>query len=154
MTTDDTPPMASVRMAAGALFTDDAGAVLLVKPTYKKGWDIPGGYVEPGESPEAACVREVKEELGIDWQPGPLLVIDWAPQDGLGDKVLWVFDGGRLNPETPIRLQASELGQYRYWAPNALADALPERLYRRITSALKAKQNGQTTYLERGIRHD
>ena len=57
--------MATPRVAAGALFSDESGRVLLVKPTYKKTWDIPGGYVEPGESPRAACIREIREELGL-----------------------------------------------------------------------------------------
>jgi 8-oxo-dGTP diphosphatase len=33
---------------------------------YKDGWEFPGGKVEPGESPEAAIVREIKEELDTD----------------------------------------------------------------------------------------
>src|SRR2546427_4897446 len=61
-----TPPMATPRIAAGVLFRDPDGRVLLVKPTYKAGWDIPGGYVEPGESPKQAALREVREELGIE----------------------------------------------------------------------------------------
>ena len=55
--------MATPRVAAGALIRNPAGQILLVKPTYKDGWDIPGGYVEPGESPGAACLRELKEEI-------------------------------------------------------------------------------------------
>jgi ADP-ribose pyrophosphatase YjhB (NUDIX family) len=43
--------MARPRVAAGLLVHDDQGRVLMVKPTYKDGWDIPGGYVEPDESP-------------------------------------------------------------------------------------------------------
>src|SRR4051794_6081139 len=43
------------------------------RPTYKAYWDIPGGYVEPGETPRDACVREVYEELGIRPPIGKLL---------------------------------------------------------------------------------
>lgn len=71
--------MATPRVAAGVLFRDDAGAVLLVKPTYKAGWDFPGGYVEPGESPKQDAQREVREELGFEADIGELLVVDWAP---------------------------------------------------------------------------
>jgi len=50
-------------VAAGALFRDAGGRVLLVKPHYKAGWDIPGGMVEPGETPSEACAREVTEAV-------------------------------------------------------------------------------------------
>ena len=55
-------------VAAGALFRDAGGRVLLVKPHYKAGWEIPGGMVEPGETPSEACAREVTEELGQSGQ--------------------------------------------------------------------------------------
>jgi len=58
--------------------------------------DIPGGYVEIGESPLQACVREAHEEPGIKPATGRLLVVDWAPNPGEGDKVLYLFGGGRL----------------------------------------------------------
>ncbi|MCF3105616.1 NUDIX domain-containing protein [Streptomyces roseoverticillatus] len=51
-------------MAAGALFFNDKGHVLLVRPSYKPKWEIPGGYIEEGESPLAACRREVEEGRG------------------------------------------------------------------------------------------
>jgi 8-oxo-dGTP diphosphatase len=83
-------------MAAGVLIRDTDDNVLLVKPTYKDGWDIPGGYVEPGESPAQACSRELVEELGLRSPVGRLLVVDWAPHPDEGDKVLWIFDGGTM----------------------------------------------------------
>ena len=91
--TDPAAKFATPRIAAGALFVDD-DRVLLVHKTYGNGWDIPGGYVDVGESPAAACRRELLEELGIDRQPQRLLVVDWAPNDGEGDKILYVFDCG------------------------------------------------------------
>jgi 8-oxo-dGTP diphosphatase len=53
------------RVGAGLLCRDASGRVLLVRPTYKPSWEIPGGVVETDESPAAAVAREVREELGI-----------------------------------------------------------------------------------------
>ena len=51
---------------------------MLVRPTYKEYWDIPGGYVEEGESPLQACIREVDEELGVRVEITRLLTVDWC----------------------------------------------------------------------------
>jgi 8-oxo-dGTP diphosphatase len=75
------------RMAAGVLFFNPAGQALLVKPTYKEGSEIPGGYVQPSEPPAAAATREVHEELGFTPDLGRLLVTNWAPAPAEGDKV-------------------------------------------------------------------
>jgi ADP-ribose pyrophosphatase YjhB (NUDIX family) len=144
--------MATPRVAAGALLVDDDDRPLLVKPTYKDGWDVPGGYVEPGESPRAACIREVLEELGIAPPLGRLLVVDWAPSDLEGDKLLFLFDGGRLDQDTTdrIRLATNELERSAHVDPGNLADHLAPRLARRVSEALAARTLGQTLYLEHG----
>jgi 8-oxo-dGTP pyrophosphatase MutT (NUDIX family) len=149
--TDDFNPT-SARLAAGVLFFDDAGRVLLVKPTYKDGWDIPGGYVEPGESPRAACVREVAEELGIKPPIGNLLVTDWAPHPTDGDKLLFVFDGGRLadNDLARVQLAADEISEFAFHAIDQLTAALIPRLARRVAAAAEAHRAGRSVYLEHG----
>jgi 8-oxo-dGTP diphosphatase len=144
--------MATPRVAAGVLFRDAQGRVLLVKPTYKDGWDIPGGYVEPGESPKQAAHREVLEELGIEPPIGRLLVVDWAPHPAEGDKVLFIFDGGQmLDQTTPTSADANEIETVRFWRIDDLGQALPARLQARIASALRV--NGDA-YLEHGTLTD
>jgi hypothetical protein len=74
--------LARKRMAAGVLFRDSAGRVLLVEPSYKSDWEIPGGAVEADEPPWAAAARELAEELSWDDPLGRLLVVDHVrPQD-------------------------------------------------------------------------
>ncbi|MCK7627775.1 NUDIX hydrolase [Streptomyces sp. RS10V-4] len=144
--------MATPRMAAGALFFDDQDQVLLVKPSYKPKWEIPGGYVERAESPLAACRREVQEELGITPAIGPLLVIDWAPSEAEGDKVLYVFDGGQLHAEelAGIRLAPDELLAAEFHPTEKLDDLLIPRLARRVKAAITARAQTLTVYLEHG----
>lgn len=155
MTPEDSPPyIASAALAAGVLFVDEQHRVMLVKPTYKPLWEIPGGYVEPGESPYNACVREVEEELGIRPAIGELLAIDWAPHPQQGDKILFVFNGGQLNPQqhAQIRLQESELSEYRYVNEFEIPDMTIPRLAHRIRQALHARTKGEITYLEHGAQ--
>ncbi|MBB5785592.1 NUDIX domain-containing protein [Jiangella mangrovi] len=152
MVDQEPPPMTRPRVAAGALFFDGEGRVLLVKPTYKDGWDIPGGYVEPAETPLEACMREVREELGFDPTVRQLLVTDWAPSESEGDKLLFVFDGGTLTPEqiAALKLADDELEAWAFRDQTEMLNVLPPRLQRRITKAFSAAQTGRHIYLEQG----
>ncbi|WP_435590572.1 NUDIX domain-containing protein [Nocardia sp. bgisy118] len=148
--TDVEDGLARPRLAAGALFARGE-RILLVHKIYGNGWDLPGGLVEDGESPAAACRREVREELGIDRTPGRLLVHDWAPYPGEGDKILYVFDGGELGAdEKAIELQAEELDDWRWVGLDTLDDYVVPRLARRVRHAHIAKCAGRTRYLEHG----
>ena len=122
----------------------------MVRPVYKSYWDIPGGYVEPGESPRDACTRELVEELGLHLRVDDLLVVDWAPDSDDGDKLLFIFDGGQLTAEqhAAIRLQESELAEYRYVDPTDLDRFTIPRLARRLRAAIDAVSRGRCVYLE------
>ncbi|MDQ3764705.1 MAG: NUDIX hydrolase [Actinomycetota bacterium] len=142
-------------VAAGVLFFDDVERILLVQPTYKDHWDIPGGYVETGETPAQAAAREIREELSLEVAVGPLLVADWAPHPDEGDKLLLIFDGGTLTAEQidVIRLRADELASYAFHNLPDTVNLLIPRLGRRVAAAVEAHRIGRTLYLERGIPH-
>lgn len=141
-------------MGAGVLLSDNRGRVLLVEPTYKDYWEIPGGAVEADESPYAAVMRELKEELGLPVQPGRLLVTDWVPpRPDRTEGLMMVFDGGVLTPEqtAQIRLPAEELRSWAWCTEQEAGERLSELLARRIVAAAQAQAEGTVVYLENGF---
>jgi 8-oxo-dGTP diphosphatase len=67
--TRSSAPGEIVLVAAGALVDDDGRVLIARRPEGKAMaglWEFPGGKVQAGETPEAALIRELREELGID----------------------------------------------------------------------------------------
>ncbi len=135
--------------AAAALFTNPAGRILLVKPNYRNHWSVPGGMLDDGEPPHEGCRREVEEEIGLQITPGPLLVIDWVAPDAIRPRpiVHFIFEGGELDDDVPIRLQEDELDDYRFTEPGDLGSYLPPFLVTRVAAALRGRLTGGTIYL-------
>ena len=121
---DDALP--AIPVSAGALIFDREGRLLILKPTYKSGWTIPGGVMEAdGETPWDACRREVREECGIEVRHGRLACMDFRrPGPGRPGGVRFLFDCGSVDDErlAAIVIQPEEVSEYRLVA---LPDALP-----------------------------
>lgn len=142
-----------VRAASGVLFFDGDGRVLLVRPTYKDVWEVPGGSLELDESPQQAAEREIKEELGFAPRIGGLLCVDWVPPAPPWDGgLMFLFDGGVLSVEqiAGIRLRPEELDRFEFVAPNALDTILIPRLARRVAECVRVRVEGGSAYLEDG----
>ncbi len=137
-----------VVVAAGALITDPAGQVLIVKPNYRDHWTIPGGICEHGEPPHAGCAREVAEEVGLVLPPGALLAVDWSQPYGARDRPImhFVFDGGTVSEGTRIVVQQEELDGYQFADPARLASYAPRYVTDRIAAALAARASGAAVY--------
>jgi len=70
-----------VLVAAGALINADGRLLLAERPAGKSMaglWELPGGKVEAGETPEAALIRECREELGITIEAQDLAPLTFA----------------------------------------------------------------------------
>ena len=88
------------RLIAHVLLRDPVGRVLLCETQFKADWELPGGIVEPYETPRQGAIREVTEELGIELAVGRLLVVDWMPPYlGWDDAIEMIFDGGRVGED-------------------------------------------------------
>ncbi|MBB5873734.1 8-oxo-dGTP pyrophosphatase MutT (NUDIX family) [Allocatelliglobosispora scoriae] len=150
---DYTASLARKRVAAGVLFFDDDERVLLVEPTYKVSFEIPGGSVEAGESPYQAAVREVYEELALVTSPGRLLVIDWVPPaDRRTEGLMFVYDGGLLTPDQVATMVVPlvELRGYVFATAEEVGRLLSPLLARRVHAAIAARTTGTVAYLEDG----
>jgi 8-oxo-dGTP pyrophosphatase MutT (NUDIX family) len=144
-------PPPRIPASAGALIVDPDGRLLILKPTYKKGWTIPGGQIDDtGESPWAACRRETHEECGLILRRGRLACVDFLfPRAGRAGGVRFLFDCGTLPAAelAGIRLQASEIAEYRLAAIGEALELLRGPIRRRVSHSLG---RSSCAYLEEG----
>ena len=149
--TQESIPLPGIPVSAGALIFDRAGRLLVLKPTYKSGWTIPGGVMEAdGESPWEACQREVREETGLEVSRGRLAAMDFRrPRPGRAGGIRFLFDCGQLGDEAlaGLKLQPEEISESRLVPlPEALT-LLRKPIRRRVRAATGGRG---LAYLEDG----
>ena len=114
--------MTMVVVSAVALIDVDGRVLLAQRPPGKPMaglWEFPGGKVEAGETPEAALIRELHEELGIDTWASCLAPLTFASHAYEDFHLLMPLFACRKGQGTP---QSNE-GQALKWVrPNALKD--------------------------------
>lgn len=151
------------RIGCLALIMNRAGEVLLVDPTYTEFGlhQLPGGAAHANEDPRTACVREVREETGLDIRLGHLLATDYMPRNestGACEGYNRIYWGGVLTEEQidQIRLPEPESGkqpELEGWAFIPLRDldqyTAPYQK-RRIVQAVAALKAGYFAELEQG----
>jgi len=138
------------RAIAQGLIRNSVDEILLCELTYKQEWDLPGGVVDPHESPAHAIVRELREELDVEASPRSLVAVNWLPRwRAWDDAILFVFDLGvddemiaraRLEPREVRSLHWCTLDQVE-----GRAAPYVTRMLRRL-----AQQTEGTAYLEDG----
>jgi 8-oxo-dGTP diphosphatase len=141
----------AIPASAGALIFDHAGRLLILKPTYKSGWTIPGGVMEAdGETPWEACQREVREECGLEVRTGRLACVDFRrPRPGRPGGMRFLFDCGAIGDDRlgAVVLQPEEISEHRLVPLPAALTMLRGPVRRRVRAAARATA---PIYLEEG----
>jgi 8-oxo-dGTP diphosphatase len=141
----------AIPAASGALIFDRKGRLLILKPTYKAGWTIPGGVMEAdGETPWEACQREVREECGLHVSAGRLACVDFRrPRPGRPGGMRFLFDCGTFGDAglDAIVLQAEEISAFQLAKLPKALKLLSSPLRRRVSAASGA---AGLVYLEDG----
>ena len=143
------------RMAVAALLFNSQGQVLIVKPSYKNHWSLPGGVVEKDESLQQALLREIKEEINLDFNGKiKLAVLDYCSGEeklgaGKTESLQIFFDCGIISKdeEMTIRPDGEEIIDYQFCSVEEAKKIISEPLKKRIESYLSA---GMVVYLENG----
>lgn len=137
--------------SASALILDRHGRMLILNPTYKRHWTIPGGQVEAGgESPWEACRRETREECGLEVQHGRLVCVDFLrPKAHRPGGLRFLFDCGTFSDDqlAAISLQHEEIEEHRFVHLEGAEALLSGPIRRRVVAAAGAQR---CLYLEDG----
>jgi 8-oxo-dGTP pyrophosphatase MutT (NUDIX family) len=139
------------RVAVDLLIRDARNRALLVNPSYKDYWDLPGGMSEANESPVTTARRELSEELGVDIAVGRLLVVDWVgPHGPWDDQLIFIFDGGTLGSADAINIEISdkEITEFSFVSLDDSEKLLRSDMLRLLRDAYEALEKGTTKYLE------
>jgi 8-oxo-dGTP diphosphatase len=119
------------RQAAG----EAEPSVLVLKRAVEPGfgeWDLPAGYLDPGESFEMAARRETREESGIDVD---LVQLTGVYHSRPANAVTAVFRARAVDPGAPVRIDAESSDHA--WVPRSEVDAwLPRMAFASMASAL------------------
>jgi 8-oxo-dGTP diphosphatase len=133
------PASSGPTLASLAVIRDAVGRFLLVRQTYKgRHWAFVGGMLEAGESPQEALVREVKEEIGLDAEVGPLIGVYTIVPEPVGYR--FVFDCGVDG--VPAITDPNELDDLGWFA----LDEIPSHVTPSVPYAAQDAANG-----ERGV---
>lgn len=140
------------RMGAGALIFNEQDEILLVKPTYYKDiWTFPGGVVEADESPKQACIREIKEEIGLNINRLEFVCVAHYPATNeKTENLQFVFSAGQLNAKQikNIKIDGEEISKHKFFKLKDALKLLSPRAAERVQQSLDAIKNNKAIYLE------
>lgn len=139
------------RNIAQGLLRNHEGEILLCQLTYKAEWDLPGGVVDPSESPAACLVREISEELGVSVGVRGLSVVNWLPPwRGWDDAVLFLYDLGAVDRSFAdgLTLSRRELKGVHWVALDDIGEHVAPYTARMLERVLTGDRPAYALYLE------
>lgn len=113
-------------VAVKVIIKSTEGNILLVKPTYKKTWQFPGGGVEPFEEPIEAATRELSEEINLTVRPDELQIVGTAFRKEHDNLILIYEYSKELHEATTFNLQQDEVESYKFENPEAVLPLLSD----------------------------
>lgn len=119
-------PASPPGLAAFVVLRDAEGRVLIALREDGKGWNLPGGGVQPGETPWEAAVRKTREEVGVEAALSRLAGLYWVPSRAA---LVFLFEG-RVAGGTPQPL--AETLEVAWADPGALPATLLPRHAQRV----------------------
>jgi len=119
----------SVTLGVRGIACDESGAVLLVRHTYTRGWHLPGGGVEHGETALEAIVREMAEEGGVEATATPALIGLYANHENFRNDHIALY---RFDAWVPCASRGDEIAERGFFPLNALPNGATAGTRRRI----------------------
>lgn len=142
------------RMSAGGIILNPNNEVILVKPSYKNLWLLPGDVIEQLESPLDAIKRELREEISLDIDPIKLMFISYIKGKTKYEEALcFIFNFGTINNTMvkKIKIYNNEIIDFKFFKLNEIDNIVSENTKKAIHIAYNDFNKNGTYYVENGI---
>lgn len=133
--------------SSNVMIENQRGELLVVKANYKSYWSLPGGWIDKGESPLQAAVREISEEIGYEIGAGEVdLERVIHRHSSVTTTYQFVFRLLKTIPDsTKFELQAVEIDAYDWVSKDDVLNSKDQRDYNR---SVESWANNDSFYIE------
>jgi 8-oxo-dGTP diphosphatase len=124
------------RQGAAAAILDDHGRLLLVKENYdRRRWSLPGGAVEPDETPLEAVMREAREETGLAVRVEHVVGV-YRLENGFTATLF----GCSIASGEPVRPESGEIAEVGWFSPDAIPEPTSNLLHHALPDIVAGRR--------------